>query len=313
MNISITVSIIIPTYNTAHFLSDAIGSVLNSTLREFEIIVIDDGSIDNTEEVLTRYLTIPNFKFIQQGNMGLAGARNTGVRAASGKYLVFLDSDDIILPSKLEKQVSFLEQNLQFDAVYSSSVFFKDTAPEVKVLTGFPNYSGYVLKNLLYGNFIHVNAIMVRKKAVIRVGMFDDALRELEDWDLWIRMSIAGSCFYYQDCVLSEVRLRKGSMTSNQQRMNKTMVRVLEKNFPALKESTNYDKSLIKCAHEAILLYRLKAGESEDYNLQIFKAFKEVGLPFLPIASKLFIKRYASVIVKFENKTTKNLEKVWDE
>ena len=93
------VSVIIPSYNRAHFLGDSIESILRQTFQDFEIIVVDDGSIDETPEVVGRY---PNIHFIRQSNSGISAARNTGLSAASGKYIVFLDSDDLLLPEALK-------------------------------------------------------------------------------------------------------------------------------------------------------------------------------------------------------------------
>lgn len=308
-----SVSIIIPNYNTAHYLIEAIDSVYKSTFQDFEVIVVDDGSKDNSDAVVATYLQLENFKYIKQANKGLAGARNTGIREAKGEYLVFLDSDDIILPKKFSLQTAFLNANPAYDAVYSSSIFFKDGEPGTKITTSFPNYSGHILKQLLYGNFIHVNTIMLRKEAVLKAGLFDESLRELEDWDLWLRLSITGSKFYHQDIVLSEVRLRKGSMTSNQIKMNATMVRVLEKNIPPLKKAYPENKVVLTHANVAILQYKLLANQKSKYNQNLIQSVSELGITFLPTALKLFIKRYVSSMYKFENKTTSELEKVWNE
>lgn len=307
------ISIIIPNYNTAHYLVEAIDSVYKSTLQDFEIIVVDDGSKDDSDAVVAPFQQLENFRYIEQENRGLAGARNTGIREAKGEYLVFLDSDDIILPDKLFLQSEFLNANPAYDAVYSASVFFKDGEPAYKIETNFPNFSGQILQQLLYGNFIHVNAIMLKKEAVLKAGLFDEGLRELEDWDLWLRLSIAGSKFYYQHEVLSEVRLRKGSMTSNQIKMNATMVKVLEKNIPLLKKVYPNNKVLLVHANAALLQYKILANQKYQYNRYLLDTISEVGIIFLPTALKLFIKRYISNLYKFENKTTSRLEKVWNE
>ncbi|WP_017729793.1 glycosyltransferase family 2 protein [Nafulsella turpanensis] len=307
------VSVIIPNYNTAIFLQEAIDSILQSDYDSFEVIVVDDGSKDNTPEVVANYIHLENFRCIYQQNKGLAGARNTGIKAASGNYLVFLDSDDIVLPAKLSMQARFLDCNLSYDAVYSSSAFFKDGEPGCKIETAFPNYAGHILQNLLYGNFIHVNSIMVRKDAVIRAGLFDELLRELEDWDLWLRLSVAGSRFYHQDSILSEVRLRKGSMTSNQTKMNATMVRVLEKNIPALEKIYPEDRKLHMAAKRAFFQYKLLANQKEGFTRKLYETVSGYGLQFLPVALKLFVKRCVAGFYSSENKTTSRLEQVWNE
>lgn len=307
------VSVIIPNYNTAHYLSDSIDSVLQSNFKDYEIIVVDDGSVDDTPEVVKKYGHLENFSCIFQQNKGLAGARNTGIKSAKGDYLVFLDSDDIILPDKLFLQSDFLDKNPDYEAVYSSSVFYKDGESNFKIATHFPNYYDYILKPLLFGNFIHVNAIMVKRAAVIEVGLFDEKLRELEDWDLWLRLSLVECKFHHQDFVLSEVRLRKGSMTSNQKKMNTTMVKVLEKNIPYLKKNFPKDKKLWATAKAALLQYKLQAEQKSNFNQEVIHGVSELGIGFLPTALKFLIKRYMNNIINFENKTTSRLEEVWNE
>jgi len=307
------VSVIIPSYNTANLLPLSVGSVLKSSIDHFEIIIIDDGSSDNAEEVVKEHWgSEPRVKYYYQQNKGLAGARNTGIQYASGKYLVFLDSDDTILPEKLEKQVAFLENNKDYDAVYSNSIFFVENEMDKVIPTNFPSYSGSILKPLLYGNFIHVNAIMCRKDIVEKAGLFNQEYRELEDWDLWLRMSIGGSKFGYIDEILSMVMLRRGSMTSNQLKMNKAMVKVLENLKPILEHNPEINSACKYDYHYALNLYRINAKVGTRFYSGLMKSFNELGISFLWPTLKLFAKRIIVMIVPLKNKTTASLEEVWN-
>jgi len=301
------ISIIIPSYNSAHLICDTLESVLQSTLSYFEIIIINDGSTDNTQDVVTPYLADTRIKYIYQHNKGLAGARNTGINAANGEYLVFLDADDLILPNKLHVQSEYLNQHPEIDMVYSLSQWFieydlNDTRPVT-----FPVYEGDVLDQLIYGNFMHVNSVMVRREKVIAAGLFDETLRELEDWDLWLRMVLRGSKIGFTPGILSKVRIRRGSMTSNQKRMDTTMARVLQKTIDNLAQSHPIQLK----AHHALLIYKLKSGDTRGYLKSITKYQVRFGLPFISVAIKQTIKYLFRGLIK-QNQTTAEIEKIWE-
>lgn len=301
------ISIIIPSYNSAHLIYDTLNSVLQSTLSDYEIIIINDGSTDNTHDVVTPYLADKRIKYIYQNNKGLAGARNTGINAANGEYLVFLDADDLILPDKLHVQSVYLHQHPEMDMVYSHSQWFieddlNDTRP-----VQFPVYEGNVINQLIYGNFMHVNSVMVRREKVIEAGLFDESLRELEDWDLWLRMVLRGSRVGFTPGIYSKVRIRKGSMTSNQKRMDTTMVRVLQKTI----DSLDLNHPIQIKAHHALLIYQLKAGDTRGYLKSIIKYQVRFGFSFTSVAIKQTLKYLLRGFIK-QNQTTAEIEKIWE-
>lgn len=306
------VSVIIPNYNTAGYLVEAIQSVLESTFDAFEVIVVDDGGEEfAAPAVEERFAGNQKIVLIRQENKGLAGARNTGIRAASGKYLVFLDSDDIVLPEKIATQYRFLEDHPEVDVVYSLSDWFLHDDVNLRKKANFPVFEGNVFSNLLYGNFIHVNAAMVRKEKVERAGFFNEVYRELEDWDLWLRMAINGSRFSCIHTVLSLVRLRKGSMTSNQLKMDRAMVKVLQQLLPLLKQDHRFYEQVKVGYFHALHLFKVNAGYKKGFLVSLFDAVKECGLPFLPKAFKLALKSAYSVFRKPSNPNTKELEAYW--
>jgi len=303
------ITVIIFSYNSAHMVSDTLHSVLASSTTNYEVIVVNDGSTDNTSEVVAPFLHDKRIRYIEQENKGLSGARNTGIKYAKGKYLVFLDSDDLILPDKLQIQSTYLDQHPEIDVVFSDSQWFvEDDFNDTRPVT-FPIYTGDVLPHLLFGNFIHVNSVMVRTERVKSIGCFDESFKELEDWDLWMRLAIDGSLFGYTKGILSKVRIRKGSMTSDQLRMNKAMVKVLDKNTPTLIKK-GHPKQIINKAYHALFIYRLKAKETKGYLWNLVKIFLKQGLSFLPIALKMKVKFFLSPFLK-NNSTTKELEEIW--
>ncbi len=184
------VSIILPTYNRGHLLRRAIESVLHQTYENFELIVVDDASVDDTEDVLTS-IRDSRLKFIRHDvNRGGGGARNTGIQAARGELIAFQDSDDEWLPSKLELQVGVLEGAPAKVGVVYSGFWCVDEGkrsylPSAKISTR----SGYIHNGLLRKNFVTTPSILTRKECLLRVGLFDESLPRLQDWDLVIRLS----------------------------------------------------------------------------------------------------------------------------
>lgn len=300
------VTIVIPSYNSAQWVAESLNSILLSTTKEFEVIVVDDGSTDNTKDIIEPFLKDDRINYIFQNNKGLSGARNTGIKNAKGEFLVFLDSDDLILPEKLSVQCKYLKDHPEVDIVYSNSQWFVEDDFNETLPVQFPIYEGDVLNQLIYGNFMHVNSVMVRKGKVIEAGLFDELLRELEDWDLWLRIVLNGSKIGFTPGILSKVRIRKGSMTSNQKKMNSTMVRVLQK----IIQGINPNHSIQIKAHHSLLIYLLKSDDTKGYLNSIYKYQIRFGYKFFPIAVKQIIKFVFKRWIK-QNHTTAEIENIW--
>ncbi|KYP15145.1 glycosyltransferase [Flavihumibacter sp. CACIAM 22H1] len=307
------VSIIIPCYNSIEFVPDAIDAVLSTDYKNIEIIVVDDGSVEPVQPFLAeKYPECNALNCIRQPNKGLAGARNTGILQAKGDYLVFLDADDLIYPTKLSRQIDYFRNNPTVTVVYSLSEWFVGKDLQQRMPVNFPVYEGLILPNLLNGNFIHVNSAMVKRAAVLEAGLFDEQLRELEDWDLWLRLACRGGSFACIREVLSSVRLHYGSMTSNQAKMNKTMVRVLEKIRPELQFHFEKQQDLIPVYYTAYGNFILQARLNNKFWPAIKMAYNACGLRFLYPGCKLIIKYFRSFFFTPGNKTTEELEHVWN-
>ena len=307
------ISVIIPNYNTSQYLKEAISSVYNSNIKEYEIIVVDDGSTDDYLSVIKDFEHLQNFKFIRQNNAGLAAARNTGIKSAAGQYLVFLDSDDLIEEDKLQIQSNMLDENPNVDVVYSRSIFFIEDDPSKRISTLFPCPSGIILEKLLAGNFIHVNSAMVRSSAIEKVNNFDSDLRALEEWDLWLRMATEGSIFIFYDKILSSVRIRKKSMTSNKTLMYQTMVHVLEKTIKNIQDKSSLldQKKYLIRACESFFIYKLLAKDFSRYLRMLSKYCFQIGVFFWPVAFKLAVKYTLHPVVKHRTDTLAEIDKYW--
>ncbi|HVN53913.1 MAG TPA: glycosyltransferase [Anaerolineaceae bacterium] len=228
------VSIIIPTYNTANYLAATIDSAIHQSFTDYEIIVIDDGSTDETETILDKYKN--NIRVHKQLNQGPGAARNVGIQIANGENLVFLDSDDLLHSGMLAIQTAYLDRNSDVDVVYSNGYRFKEDKKghvKYKLLSK----SGEVVKIPLDGNpadyLISHNCFppcvaMVRKRCVIEIGCFDESLTTCEDWDLWFRIA----CNYkisFVNGIAAYYRVRKGSNSDDKPRNIREHLRVMKK------------------------------------------------------------------------------------
>jgi glycosyltransferase involved in cell wall biosynthesis len=229
------VSVVIPCFNYGRFLRDAVASVRSQTFAEHEIIVVDDGSTDDTEDV-ARELGAA-IRYLCQSNQGPAAARNTGIAAARGRYIGFLDADDMWHPEKLARQVPILDARPEVVLVYADSTYF-DSATGCEVgrhRDRFAHYEGRVLGRLVEaGNFIPSPTPLVRRAILEDVGGFDASLRGMptEDWDLWVRVAARGEVAYIDES-LARYRLHGAQASRNVDALRDGQLRVLNKVPPA--------------------------------------------------------------------------------
>jgi glycosyltransferase involved in cell wall biosynthesis len=181
------VSVIIPAHNAARFVTETIESVLHQTYRDLEVIVVDDGSTDETVQVLRAFKD--RIVLRSQPNGGVARARNAGARIATGEWLAFLDADDLWLPEKLERQLELADAGTAW--IYSDRFNFGSLGDGPEIQSEITTmHEGDVFTALLAeGNFISSSTVIVRKEIFDRVGGYCENLRGTEDWDLWIRVS----------------------------------------------------------------------------------------------------------------------------
>jgi glycosyltransferase involved in cell wall biosynthesis len=185
-----TVSIIIPTYNREHLLGRAIQSVLDQTYQNFELIIVDDGSTDDTER-LVKSFNSEKIRYIRHGeNKGPSAARNTGIQSAKGDYIAFQDSDDEWMPRKLEKQMrTFETAQPEVGIVYTDFIFITTNKRKFMPAAGVSPKDGDIFSNLLKGNFVSLQATVVKRECFERAGIFDERFPPLADWELLLRMS----------------------------------------------------------------------------------------------------------------------------
>ena len=224
-------SLIIPTFNHARFLGAAIDSALAQTLGAVDVIVVDDGSTDDTPAVLARYAG--RVRVLRQPNRGLSSARNAGLAAARGTFVAFLDADDVMAPTKLAAQLEVLERSPAIGWTYCDVLMETvATGATAKASERFGYAAraldGWLFPELIHGNFIPAIAPLVRRTALETAGGFDERLTALEDWDMWLRLSLIAEA-RYTPAVLVTYRIRPGGMSEDRARMDKSRFQVLDK------------------------------------------------------------------------------------
>ena len=184
-----TVSVVIPTYNRAMLLPRVIQSVLNQTFKDFELIIVDDSSIDNTQEVIKSFED-ERIRYIRhEKNKGGSATRNTGIKVAQGEYIGLLDDDDEWLPEKIEKQVNkFKSLSDEFGVVYSGFSYVSEEKGKI-VSNIIPTLRGRLYKSLLKRCIVGSPTPLIKRSCFQKVGFFDETLPSCQDWDMWIRIS----------------------------------------------------------------------------------------------------------------------------
>lgn len=221
------VTVVIPAYNDAAWIADAITSVLTQTMRPAEILVVDDGSMDDTAE-LVRDRFGSMVTVISRANGGPSRARNTGIEAASQPYLAFLDADDVWIPAKLERQVRFLETSPDIGLVATDWVRDAHELPaEVPDLEGVPK-TAIRYADLLALNRFQTSTVVTRTKLLQEVGGFDPAVDGAEDWDLWVRLAQASGVVKF-DWPFVVYRDRETGYSKDVWRVYETMLLLLDK------------------------------------------------------------------------------------
>jgi glycosyltransferase involved in cell wall biosynthesis len=224
------VSVIIPCYNTARFVREAVSSVFAQTFTDYEAVVINDGSPDTPEleEALTPWAQ--KIIYLKTENRGLAGARNAGIRASTGELIALLDSDDAWEPNYLEVQVRKLTDDPTADIVYPNALIFGDTPDAGRfIMDGSPSKGAVTFSSLVQEECCVVVSVLARRAALERAGLFDVSLRSCEDFDMWVRCVKTGSRIIYHDQPLLRYRRRRDSLSADPVWMSQHVLKVLTK------------------------------------------------------------------------------------
>ncbi len=259
----LTVSVIIPAYNQGHFLAEAVNSVLCQTYPHVEVIVVDDGSTDDTA-VVAHSFTDPRVRYVYKQNGGLSSARNEGLRHAQGQTISYLDSDDCFLPEKLSILMGEMEAHPDVGLVAGQAIPVDEHGRHVgkKFDTPLPTDP----PQLLLGNPLHVGSVLVRRDWQERAGFFDESLRSYEDWDMWLRLARLGCPMSYVSQPVSLYRFHTAQMTRDGRQMTTATFAVLDKLFADPTLPPDWQAMKDRAYSQANLRKTAQAYRNRDYD-----------------------------------------------
>ncbi len=222
------VSIIIPTFNYGKFLSETILNLKEQTHQSWEAIIVDDGSTDNTYQLLLPYLKDDKrILYFRQENKGVSAARNLGLTYATGDFVQFLDADDLLSQNKLSKQLDFFDQHPKVDICYVDNHYFLDNDPErwfpdieMKGKTWMPKLTGRgaeAVHTLIQNNISVISSPLIRTKVLQKSGGFDTEIAHTEDWKFWLKCAILNHSFHYlhDEDAYTLIRIHSSSVSQN--------------------------------------------------------------------------------------------------
>jgi hypothetical protein len=287
------VSVIIATYNAAAYIRDALDSVLAQTFKDYEIIVINDGSPDTPEleRVLEPYRE--RIVYIKQENRGVSGARNTGVRAAHAPLVAHLDPDDQWAADYLAVQVGIMRNDPTIDVLYPNALIFGDM-PEAgrEFMEICPSSGEVTFESLVLQRCNVMTSITARREILMRAGMFDESLRCSEDFDLWLRIVKAGGRICYHGRVLVRYRRWRGSLSSDPVRVCENALRVLEKSERTLALTDTEHKALKQAQARFHAMLRFNEGKRA-----FTRGDTEAAIAGLSEANAFFLSRKTSFVL----------------
>ena len=245
------VSIIIPTYNRGWILTEAIDSVLAQDYKNFELIVVDDGSTDNTREILGSYGR--DIIVLQQANQGVSAARNRGIAKARGRLVAFLDSDDIWLPRKLLRQVDFFNSTPDAVVNQTEEIWIRN-GRRVNPKKRHRKPSGMIFERSLGLCLVSPSAVMIQKPLFDVVGAFDENLPACEDYDLWLRIS----CRYPVHLIDTPLILKRGGhedQLSKAPRLDRFRIQSLEKIIASGRLTESQSRAAVRKLRDKCVIY----------------------------------------------------------
>ena len=221
------VSVVIASYNMGLYLPEAVESVRSQTYSPIEIIIVDDGSTDDTAMLVEQWKGDTRVRYVRQENLGQTVAKNTGISESTGEYIAFLDADDRWKPTKLEAQIPLFDREQKVGVVHADAVFIDEHGRETG-LRQIARPQGRVTEQLLNDNFVEFGSAVVARHALDQLGTFDETLSMSIDYDLWLRLSTAYD-FMSVDEPLFEYRIWGGQMSHRMVERTDCILRVLDK------------------------------------------------------------------------------------
>lgn len=298
-----TVTVVIPAYNAARYIAQALDSVHAQTVSDYEVIVVNDGSRDRAElESILHSHPLPII-YISQENKGVSAARNAAIKVGRGTFYSQLDADDQWTPDYLEVQLGILNDNPDVALVYPNASIIADTSDaKVEFMKLSPSDGEVSFESLVRGKCVVMTSVTARMNAIKQAGMYDEDIRSCEDFDLWLRVVKSGGRIIYHRRRLVLYRRHPGSLSSDRIWMTKNLLSVFEKcsreldlttaEAQALKEQVNYHRAMLGLFEGK---RALSAGGASAALVHFEKANEELRSPKLSLV--VFFLRHAPLVV----------------
>lgn len=265
INSGLGVSVIIPTFNRKNILSRAINSVLKQTRSADEIIIVDDGSNDGTDQLIaTNY---PDIRYISQENRGISSARNKGIEIATGNWIALLDSDDEWLPQKLNRQISAIQKQPEFGICHTNEIWIRH-GKRVNPMQKHAKYGGFIFSKCLPLCVISPSSVLIKRNIFNEYGFFDESLPVCEDYDMWLRICAFMPVLYLEEPLIKKYGGHADQLSKKHWGMDRFRIIALEKLImdPAL--STGYRAKAIKKLIEKLSIY-ITGAKKRGKNFEI--------------------------------------------
>ena len=236
MNTSPLVTVVVPAYNADAYVAEALESVRSQSHEHLQVIVVDDGSTDRTAEIVRAFLSDNRFEYVYQENAGVSAAQSAGVTRAGGEFVAILGADDVWLPEKIERQVEMARGHPEAGLFFTNAMLFDQTGD---IRAYYPDCYRFpeeeLLKQLLVENPLCAGTVMIRTDLLGRHGAFDETLRVAEDYELWIRLAMAGVTAAGTMEILHRQRIRPDSLTRTRSaQMLREMIGIYRRSVPLL-------------------------------------------------------------------------------
>ena len=274
------ISVVIPAYNAMKYLPETLDSVLQQTYKDFEVIIVNDGSSDAIEDWFGSSVHDPRVRLFSQDNQGLSGARNSGIELARGEFIAFLDADDLWHPIKLEKQLKLFLERPELGLVYTWLQYVDESAVPTGKIVRY-SFEGNVWNHLIAFNFVGCGSVaMVRKACFETSGNFDVNLDSyVEDWDMWLRIARDYTFAVVQESLVYN-RKYSGSLSTRWKQMEQSFPKVIEKAFKFAPPEVSYLKSRSYAHAKLCLAWKVIQSKQKDLNMAIL--FWKKSFSFYP-------------------------------